>query len=546
MEGSATRRTQPNPHELPDDYPIEWLVEAKQLYRHELPPFVEPNRGNCTAGLRRNVTLRVTEGQQQGLPVEAELTCWSWNRYFTFCTVDIGGRRLIVKGNSSDRYCSYRSWLGPVRGFSYQPVAFGPWQIDPEASERPKLGLRTQHEYHYQTLSNPHYIPTRPDSRVQQTSMRDHDATQPARRPSNGPVTSPSSSSSVGPANLSPRCGPRQQDAQEQQHYINAGHSVSPSTKDIPRPMQARNGDVQVPIATEHRDSQHYVRTSIEGPSSGPRPDVSSPEGHEARSPARSCEFVQESPSQDLSNAPLEIAEDQDLDFELNDDSATATRGQPYASIERSGKRAVSREPYGDNADALTAHKPQDQAQRSTEPNSLIRPRKRRRKLSIPNPHTSTSPQLSAAMPSPSTRSSPQPTPSTSSHDPSRFPTPTSSNPHSSSSSSPLAPHKQSRTTLFIAIPLSTDTVPLKLRSCMSLPSLFAAVLAICPHPGQDAVSGIRATFDWKREGEVDRAILLKRDLEDTFEVLLEIVDGAPCWREEGGRCGVAVEVVLV
>lgn len=80
----------------------------------------------------------------------------------------------------------------------------------------------------------------------------------------------------------------------------------------------------------------------------------------------------------------------------------------------------------------------------------------------------------------------------------------------------------------------------------MSLPSLFAAVLAICPHPGQDAVSGIRATFDWKREGEVDRAILLKRDLEDTFEVLLEIVDGAPCWREEGGRCGVAVEVVLV
>ena len=74
----------------------------------------------------------------------------------------------------------------------------------------------------------------------------------------------------------------------------------------------------------------------------------------------------------------------------------------------------------------------------------------------------------------------------------------------------------------------------------MTLPALFASVLAVGAMPG-DAVSGIRATFDW-----FGRAILLKRDLEDTFEVLLEIVDGAPCWGEKEGRCGVAVEVVLV
>ena len=59
-------------------------------------------------------------------------------------------------------------------------------------------------------------------------------------------------------------------------------------------------------------------------------------------------------------------------------------------------------------------------------------------------------------------------------------------------------------------------------------------------------MSGIRATFDWKQERDVDRAILLKREFPDTFEVFLEIVDGAPCWGTAGGRCGVGVEVVLV
>lgn len=81
----------------------------------------------------------------------------------------------------------------------------------------------------------------------------------------------------------------------------------------------------------------------------------------------------------------------------------------------------------------------------------------------------------------------------------------------------------------------------------MTLSSFFTSVLAICAQPGQDAVSGIRATFDWKLDKDFDRTILLKQDFPDTFEVFLEIVDGAPCWGEPGGgRCGVGVEVVLV
>lgn len=106
MEAYVVRRTQPNPDRLHDDHFIDWFSEAKQLYQIERPPFVEKNQGTSRAGLRKMVTLRVTEDQQQALPVEAELICWSWSPQYTFFTIDIGGRRLIVKGNSSDRYCS--------------------------------------------------------------------------------------------------------------------------------------------------------------------------------------------------------------------------------------------------------------------------------------------------------------------------------------------------------------------------------------------------------------------------------------------------------
>lgn len=85
----------------------------------------------------------------------------------------------------------------------------------------------------------------------------------------------------------------------------------------------------------------------------------------------------------------------------------------------------------------------------------------------------------------------------------------------------------------------------------MSLSSFFKSVLAVSAQKeeGDVVVSGIRATFEWKKVGDVERSILLKREVEDTWEVFLEIVEGAPCWEKGeggGGRCGVGVEVVLV
>lgn len=116
----------------------------------------------------------------------------------------------------------------------------------------------------------------------------------------------------------------------------------------------------------------------------------------------------------------------------------------------------------------------------------------------------------------------------------------------SATSNSPIASYKQSRTALRIMLPFSSDYVPLKLRSCITMSSLFVSALAVS---GQGSlgteVSGLRATFDWKDERDVERAMLLKQDYPDTFEVFLEIIDQAPCWMRDDSRCSVAIEVVL-
>ncbi|KAF6224513.1 hypothetical protein HO133_011090 [Letharia lupina] len=425
---------------------------------------------------------------------------------------------LAEKNQGSTRAGLRKPWLGPAEGFSKRTIAYGMWQKDPGDSEGSNIDSKSQHANPMQMLSNPTFVgsPANLDGRAQQ---------QPEWQPSKLHLTNPLDPSSARPATLNLGYITPQQNA----HYFLLNNPR--------RLMQAKGLDVQLSPPTAHHDSQHSVQAPTErAPFSGPIHDVSSPKGREEDSPNGPCEFVPVSPYQHLTSKP-------------NEDSANGIQRQYYAPAERTDEGATSEQPHGNSADTPISHGPQNQGHESTDPSSLARPTKRRRQISTPNPLNPTSPQLPTAMRSPSTHSSPRPTPSASSLNPSRFPTPTSLNPEEPTDSPfQLPSHKQSRTTLFIAIPLSTDTVPLKLRSCMTLSSFLTAVLAICAQPGQHnhIISGIRVTFDWKQDKDVDRAILLKQDLPDTFEVLLEIVDGAPCWGEEGGRCGVAVEVVLV
>ncbi len=106
---------------------------------------------------------------------------------------------------------------------------------------------------------------------------------------------------------------------------------------------------------------------------------------------------------------------------------------------------------------------------------------------------------------------------------------------------------KQNNTILWVSIPCSNDAVPLKLRSCMTMSSLFDSVLKICGlTKQQDMVLGLR--IDLKRGVNyigTYKSFILKREFSESFEAFLEILDAAPCWKVEGGHCAVAVDVVM-
>ena len=102
---------------LPDDHPIEWLAEARNIYQHTTPPFVTKQK----QGIRRMVELPLAEGQQY--PGKVEVVYRSWDAEHTFASIDKGGQRFIIKAFRGGP-TPYRPWLGPQTGFSETALAF--------------------------------------------------------------------------------------------------------------------------------------------------------------------------------------------------------------------------------------------------------------------------------------------------------------------------------------------------------------------------------------------------------------------------------------
>lgn len=79
----------------------------------------------------------------------------------------------------------------------------------------------------------------------------------------------------------------------------------------------------------------------------------------------------------------------------------------------------------------------------------------------------------------------------------------------------------------------------------MTMSTLFSSVIAASGHrEDEGAITCLMAVFDWKDDNDVYKTIFIDKGTQGSFEIFLEIIDEAPCWKDEGGRCGVAIEVV--
>ena len=105
-----------------------------------------------------------------------------------------------------------------------------------------------------------------------------------------------------------------------------------------------------------------------------------------------------------------------------------------------------------------------------------------------------------------------------------------------------LTSYKQEHTILYVLVPGSTsDKVLIRLRSAMAVSTLFSSVCAAAG-VAEDECRAIAFEFRGGDSGQ-DETIRVKRNMVETFELFLEVVDEASCWSEEGGRMVLQVQL---
>ena len=95
---------------LPDDQSVNLLDEARNHYAgSDPPPFVTRNCGKNAVGNIKRVVLATADNKYPLSPVSVPCTHRLWSKNYTYATVDLNGKRRIVKSRSG----------GPMGGASY-------------------------------------------------------------------------------------------------------------------------------------------------------------------------------------------------------------------------------------------------------------------------------------------------------------------------------------------------------------------------------------------------------------------------------------------
>lgn len=176
----------------------------------------------------------------------------------------------------------------------------------------------------------------------------------------------------------------------------------------------------------------------------------------------------------------------------------------------------------------------------------------------LPTPSARTSPTLSTddslLVPTPLKRErSPSQNPPRHPHPRPRPRSPSPSITEISHSTTPsIDRYMQTNTTLHIS--LSTNdhgTIPIQLRRCMTMETFFASVLSAWDQDGDEgSVAAVAATFDWLGD---QGPMVVRRKVEDSFEVMLRTIAEAPVWGLGVGvgdglgkrRCDVRVRIIM-
>ena len=560
---------------LPADHPVKFLAESQRLYKKSKPPFVTGLHGK-PVGFNRQVFVAIN-GERPDQPIRANLVARNWGRATKegmYWTLDVNRERLIVaafpnKGCVTGAKWVYCAWTG-VDHFEGMPLAFTCINGD----YRNALSLKTDSPA------------VNPQSTTKETTSTSETAADGLRHerpqnvvalPEDHPVEYLDEAKAVYTSSIPPFVINKTKKSRRRVALaVQDGQSLATPTE---AEVVYRAWDSLHDYGTVELEGKRFiVMGSPGGPSGGYQYHlwlgskaggvnkiIANWQPNDANTTTSSLTEPFREVSEALSSSDLS---DDDED-EVAQGGARMEEPYSYDSFRR-----------GFDPTTVQESKPSQFSEQKERPRRIIKPTKRARSSTPPShfgsrkgkePAHATkrvfrrveqpSEDLSGVSSPP--YETPVHTPSlTGRHRPSQpsISQPSTSQPetsqpetHQTQTQEPtslptLAPHKQRNAILRATRDSNViGFVPLRLTACMTMSTLFSSVVAASGHrEDQEPIKCLMATFDWKEESDLYKTIYINRETEGSFEIFLELIDEAPFWTEQGGKCGIAVEVVRV
>jgi hypothetical protein len=124
--------------------------------------------------------------------------------------------------------------------------------------------------------------------------------------------------------------------------------------------------------------------------------------------------------------------------------------------------------------------------------------------------------------------------------------TPTSKIPATPSPISRLAPVQLANTTLHVSLNSNNyGAIPVSLKYCPTIDSFFTVALNAWELSDSSQVALLSVTFKWLPDEE---PMVVTKTVPSSFESMLDVIDGAPCWGEgdeKKKRCDVRVKIIM-
>ena len=563
--------------DLPADHPVEFLTEAQQLYKKKRPPFVfrlhsKPHEFN------KQVFVAVN-GERPDEPIRAHLVARKWGRTTkdgTFWTLDINRQRLIVAAFPNNGCVPGAKWVYcPWTGgdcFEETPLAFSCIHGDYTNA----LRLKTQYPA---VTPQPTTKETTSTFETAADGLCHESPRNVAALPEDHAVEYLDEAKAVYTKSIPPFVITKNKSKKSRRRDV----PIVPDGQILTTPTVAevvyRAWDSLHDYGTVELKGKTFIVRGSPGGSSG---------GYQyhlwlgSQAEAVKTRFTKFQPN-DANTTPSSLTEPfrevrealssselpNDDEDEVAQGGVGMEEGYSYDSFRK-----------GFDPTTVRASMPSQFSEQKERPRRIIKPTKRARSSTPPShlgsrkgkepAHATKRVFRGVNQPSPETSGVSSPPYETPAHTPSitgrhqssqfSISQPSKSQPETSqrgthqtqiqepSSLPTLAPHKQKNAILRATRDSNViGFVPLRLSACMTMSTLFGSVVAASGHrEDQEPIKCVMATFDWKEESDLYKTIYINRETEGSFEIFLELIDEAPCWNEEGGKCGIAVEVVRV